>query len=346
MSDSEVQKIRVGLLALPETTSSVLYGLFDLFASVDRDWALITRGEASESPFAPMIVAAETGGFRTANGVHVLPDVSVDEAGTPDVVCVPELLVPPDQDIAGWYPREAEWLRHCHESGSFLGTACSGALLLAEAGLLKGRDATTHWAYCEALARHHPDVDVHPRQALVTAGEGQRMIMVGGGSSWQDLGLYLIARLTSLEQALQLAKIYLIDWHHVGQQPYAVLTRRSQTEDPLIARCQAWLGEHYDESHPVRGMTELSGLSERSFKRRFLKATGMTPMDYVQALRLEEAKQCLETSDLSIEAVAEAVGYEDPGFFGRLFKRKVGITPAQYRRRFGALRQVLPDSAE
>lgn len=343
MSESKNGKIRVGLLALPETTSSVLYGLFDLFSSVDRDWTLITRGQASESPFAPMIVAAEAQAFRTANGVLVKPDVSVADAGTPDIVCVPELLVPPDQDVSGWYPREVAWLRECSQAGSYLGTACSGALLLADAGLLKGREATTHWAYCDALARHHPEVAVRPRQALVIAGDGQRMIMVGGGSSWQDLGLYLIARLTDLERALQVAKIYLIDWHHVGQQPYAVLTRQSQAEDALIARCQSWLGEHYDEDHPVRRMTEISGLSDRSFKRRFRKATGMRPIDYVQALRLEEAKQCLESSDLPVEAIAEAVGYEDPGFFGRLFKRKVGITPAQYRRRFGALRQVLPD---
>lgn len=341
MSGSD-KKIRVGLLALPEVTSSVLYGLFDLFASVDRDWALITLGEAGQSPFLPMVVAAETDGFRTANGVYVRPDVSLDDAGVPEIVCVPELLVAPDQDISGMYDQEAAWLRRCHEAGSYLGAACSGALLIAEAGLLADRDATTHWAYCEALSRHYPDVNVHPRQALVTTGEGQRIVMVGGGSSWQDLGLYLIGRVTGLERAMQVAKIYLIDWHRLGQQPYTVLTCHTQTDDAVIARCQTWLGEHYDAPHPVRGMTELSGLSERSFKRRFQKATGMTPMEYVHALRLEEAKQCLETGDLSIEAVAEAVGYEDAGFFGRLFKRQVGITPAQYRRRFGVLWRLLP----
>ena len=344
MADSSRDKLNVSLLALPETTSSVLYGLFDLFSSVDRDWAMITRGEARESPFAPIIVASDRGGFHTANGVHVLPDATFEERGVPDIVCVPELLVPPDQDIRGWYPREVEWLRQCHQAGSHIGTACSGALLLAEAGLLTGYSATTHWAYCDSLQRHHPEVTVHAHQALVTAGEGQRMVMVGGGSSWQDLGLYLIARLTSLEQALQVAKVYLIDWHQVGQQPYAVLTRQAQVDDALIARCQAWLGEHYDESHPVRRMSNLSGLSERSFKRRFRAATGMSPLDYVQALRLEEAKQHLESGGLSIEAIAEAVGYEDPSFFGRLFRRRVGITPAHYRRRFGALKQVLPDA--
>lgn len=165
--------------------------------------------------------------------------------------------------------------------------------------------------------------------------------MVGGGSSWQDLALYLIARIAGLERALQVAKIYLIDWHHLGQQPYALLTRHSQTEDAVIARCQQWVAEHYDEHSPVREMVWISRLSERSFKRRFVKATGMAPLEYVHALRLEEAKQQLEAGDDPVEVIAEAVGYDGVSFFSRLFRRKVGLTPAQYRRRFGALRRIL-----
>ncbi|WP_038059701.1 DJ-1/PfpI family protein, partial [Thioalkalivibrio sp. ALJT] len=226
------QTLTVAFLAVPESTGSTLYGMYDLFAAVDRDWGLIARGEPAVSPFRPVTVAADTAGFRMANGVHLLPDLDIDQAGCPDVVCVPELLVPPGTDITGRYPREVAWLQTCYEAGSFLGTACSGALMVAEAGLLDGRDATTHWGYCEALAAHYPQVRVHPHQALVTAGDGQRIVMVGGGSSWQDLALFLIARMVGLERALQVAKIYLIDWHHVGQQPYATLMGSAQTEDP------------------------------------------------------------------------------------------------------------------
>lgn len=335
---------KVAFLTMPESTGSTLYGMYDLFAAVDRDWGLITQGKMGMSPFQPLTVAAEPGGFRMANGVHVLPDLSLAQAGVPDIVCVPELLVPPEQDIRGEYPREVAWLRQCYQAGSYLGTACSGALLLAETGLLDGRDATTHWGYCDSLARRYPSVRVHPRQALVTTGEGGRIVMVGGGSSWQDLALFLIARTVGLERALQVAKLYLIDWHHVGQQPYSVLTRSVQTEDAIIARCQQWLGEHYDEAHPVARMAHMSGLSERSFKRHFCQATGMAPMAYVQSLRLEEAKQYLESGDEPIESVAAAVGYEDASFFSRLFRREVGLTPAQYRRRFGGLRGALAES--
>lgn len=334
-------KYSVAFLTIPESTGSTLYGMYDLFAAVGRDWGVITEGQAGDAPFRPFTTAAEAGGFRMANGVYVLPDCTLDDAGIPDIVCVPELLVTPETDITGWYPREVSWLRSCYEHGAYVGTACSGALLVAEAGLLNGEDATTHWGYCDGMAQRYPQVRVHPHRALVTAGEGQRIVMVGGGSSWQDLALFLIARMAGIERALQVSKLYLIDWHHSGQQPYAVLTRHVQNDDAVVAHCQQWLAEHYDEPHPVRSMARMSGLSERSFKRRFRQATGMAPLEYVHTLRLEEAKQWLEGTDTAVEAIVEAVGYEDASFFNRLFRRKVGLTPSQYRRRFGALRRML-----
>src|SRR6185503_3748923 len=103
----------------------------------------------------------------------------------------------------------------------------------------------------------------------------------------------------------------------------------------------AWIADHYPEPSPVAAMVRLSGLPERSFKRRFEQATGMSPLEYVHTLRLEEAKQILEATDMPIEAIANEVGYEDAGFFARLFKRNVDLTPGQYRKRFGAVRRAL-----
>ncbi len=165
--------------------------------------------------------------------------------------------------------------------------------------------------------------------------------MGGGGTSWQDLTLFLIGRFVGLKEAMEVARTYLVDWHDIGQRPFASLLMAKQITDALIGRCQEWVGAHYAEPSPVAAMIKLSGLPERSFIRRFSKATGMLPLDYVHSLRLEEAKQMLETGDLPVEAIANEVGYEDTSFFGRLFRRKVGLTPAQYRRRFGSLRRIL-----
>jgi transcriptional regulator GlxA family with amidase domain len=222
-----------------------------------------------------------------------------------------------------------------------MASACSGAVLLAEAGLLDGLDATIHWAYGETLTTNYPEIRVHPDRALVINGAEQRIVMGGGGTSWQDLTLFLIGRFVGLKEAMEVAKIYLVDWHDSGQRPFASLLMGKQITDALITRCQEWVAVHYAEPSPVAAMTKLAGLPERSFIRRFGKATGMSPLDYVHSLRLEEAKQMLETADLPVEAIANEVGYEDASFFGRLFRRKVGLTPAQYRRRFSSLRRVL-----
>ncbi len=165
--------------------------------------------------------------------------------------------------------------------------------------------------------------------------------MAGGGSTWLDLALYLIARLAGVEAATQVARLNLIDWHSSGQQPFARLARTRQVDDARIASCQAWIAENYMKAAPVTAMAKLSGLAERTFKRRFQLATGMTPLDYVHALRIEEAKQMLEASDMPVEAIAQEVGYEDAAFFGRLFRRKVMLTPVQYRKRFQAMRRSL-----
>jgi len=332
---------RIAILAIPDTSASVLYGMYDLFQSAGRDWQLIVEGQPGPKLFDTAIVAARPGTMRIANDVQVVPDCLLADMDDADLICVPEVAVPPGTPLEGRYDTEVAWLRGCHERGATIATACSGALLLAEGGLLRGEEATTHWAYADAMRTGYTDIRVRTQRAMVKSGEGQRLVMAGGGTSWLDLTLYLIARLTGAETAMQTARVNLVEWHEVGQQPYACLARKSQSEDAVIARCQAWIAAHYHEPAPVASLVRLSGLAERSFKRRFQQATGMSPLEYVHTLRLEEAKQLLETGSDTIEAIANAVGYEDAGFFSRLFRRRVALTPSQYRRRFGAMRRAL-----
>jgi transcriptional regulator GlxA family with amidase domain len=329
------------LLAVPESTASTLYGMFEILESAGRDWQALTHGQPGESRFAPCVVSATGQGYRARNGLRIEPQATLAACPRPDIVAIPDLMIMPDEDVRGRYAAEAAWLCDCYAAGATLASACTGGFVLAEAGLLDGQDVTTHWAYCDVMASRYPEVRMHGNRALVTAGDAQRLVLCGGGTSWHDLALYLIARFVGAEEAIRVARLQLIDWHHVGQQPFASLTRSRQVTDAVIGKCQEWIAEHYDEVSPVAAMARVSGLPERSFKRRFVQATGMSPLEYVHALRLEETKHMLETTELPIEAVANEVGYEDASFFGRLFRRKVGLTPAQYRRRFRSLRTVL-----
>jgi transcriptional regulator GlxA family with amidase domain len=331
----------VTILTLPEVGASTVFGMYDMFMSAGRDWGLLVSGTPGDALIAPRLAARTRAPFAAGNGVMIHPDVALADAGVPDLVCVPELLVPPGEPLEGRFAPEIDYLRRCYDAGAMLATACSGALLLAEGGLLDGHDATTHWAYCDIMERRYPRVRVHSQRALVVSGAEQRLVMAGGGTTWLDLALYLIARLAGPEAAMQVARLNLIDWHAMGQQPFARLACSRQTDDAVIARCQTWIAEHYGESQPVAQMTRLSGLAERSFARRFQQATGMAPLEYVHTLRLEEAKHMLESGEEPVEAVADEVGYEDAAFFSRLFKRKVGLSPLQYRRRFGNLRRSI-----
>ncbi len=332
----------VAILVIPDTTAAVVYGMHDLFVSAGREWGMITEGRPGPELLKPVLVARSTGPLQVCNDIRIDVGTSLEECPSDAVVCVPEVNVPPGTPLGDLYATEIKWLQDRYESGAILAAGCSGAILFAEAGLLDGREATTHWAWCDVMRERFPRVTVHARRALVVTGVGQRLIMAGGGTSWLDLALYLIARIANVEAAMQVARINLIDWHQIGQQPYARLARTRQVEDAVIARCQTWIAEHYREPNPVTHMVRLSGLAERTFKRRFQQATGSSPIEYVHALRLEEAKQILETDpQLPIEAVANEVGYEDAGYFSRLFRREVNLTPSQYRKRFGGLRSSI-----
>ena len=164
----------------------------------------------------------------------------------------------------------------------------------------------------------------------------------GGVSAWHDLAVYLIARFCGYQHAIETAKVYLISGHSEGQSPYSVMTRPMDSADGPISDCQAWIAENYAITKPVEKMIELSGLNARTFYRRFRAASGFTPIEYVQSLRIDVAKQILESGSLAIDDIGASVGYEDAASFRRLFKRHVGQSPAAYRKKFQHISRVSP----
>ena len=338
---SEGPPVRVAILAFPASTASVIYGLYDLFMSAGRDYEYVTGQAPRPGLIRPQVVGAAE--MAIYNGVRIAPEVGLWDLAVPDVLCIPEVVNEPDENIEDRFAAECAWVKHCYEHGAIIATACTGTYMLAACGILHGEEATTHWAFCDALQQRYPDVRVKPRNALVFGGPGQRLVMAGGGTSWLDLGLYLIARTVNIDTAMNTARVNLIDWHHEGQQPFAIVTGTRHSADAVVERCQNWVAEHFHDASPVAGMVALSGLPERTFKRRFKAAAGMAPLEYVHALRLEHAKHLLETTPEPVEGIAVDVGYEDAAFFNRLFRRKVRLTPGQYRRRFGGLRAALQE---
>jgi len=333
------------LLASAETSPSVLYGLYDVLSTAGAIYGEMTSGKTGDEVLDVRIVAATAEPFRCFGGILVEPHDDIDALDEADFIIVCDMYTPIDTPPRGRYEREIDWIKRLYAKGSIVSSVCTGSLVLAEAGLLDGEESSGHWAYRNLFRNYYPKVKLRLGKILCFAGEDDRIVTAGGVTSWQELALYVIAKLSTPEHANQAAKIFILSGHSEGQLPYAVVTHRVQHTDAVIADCQVWIAENYACENPVASMTARSGLKPRTFARRFRVATGDQPMDYVQATRIEEAKQLLEANYANVEDIGHMVGYEDPTFFRRLFKRRVGMTPAAYRKKFTRIAAVAFRSA-
>jgi len=319
--------LHVSIVTLPDATLSTLSGLYDVFALFDT--------VVPESPpFEAEIVAPAHHLVSTASGLPLNAHKTIKEVQHTDIVIIPSLLLANNKWQTGRYPQLVDWLKQMYEQGTTLCSACSGVLVLAETGLLDGCEATLHWAYEKTFRENFPDIQLRLERVLVVSGADQRFIMSGASASWHDLALYLIARYAGPAAAQSIAKFFLLQWHSDGQAPYIVFQEEKDHGDAVILKAQQWMKEHLDSDNPIEEVVLQSGLPDRSFKRRFSKATGHSPIVYMQNLRVEAAKQQLESGDRAVDEISYSIGYEDPAFFRRLFKRTTGLTPGAYRKKF------------
>ena len=322
------------VVVTPETGTAGSFIIMDLLAAVGTLWETLHGDDPRPAFFLPRLVSIDGQPYRDLHGITIHPHGSFEDFPNPDIVMIPELAIDPWKPLPNSFSAVADWIKSAHQQGALVASLCSGSMLLSETGLLEGEDATSHWGYCDAISSRHPGIRMRKERVLVPAGEGHRLITTGGFASWHDLLLYLVGRLAGPEEARRLAKLFLLDWHADGQLPYAALTVGMRHNDSLVTASQVWVADNYAVPNPVAEMAAQSGLTERSFLRRFKRATGQSPIQYVQTLRIEEAKQIIETSDAPLDDVAAQVGYTEPSAFRRMFMRLVGVSPAAYRRRF------------
>jgi len=330
---TRTRPLHVSLVAIPDAVISTLTGIYDVLGS----FRMLARTDPSlpeNPPFAVDIVGLERGSVPLASGVPVEARRAIAEIEATDIIIVPSILLGPDGWVAGRYPGIVDWAERMHRNGASICSACSGVFLLAETGLFDGQETTVHWGYADAFARAYPRIPLSPDKVLVVSGEREELITSGASMTWHDLVLYLISRHVGATAAQSVARSFALQWHHDGLAPYIVFEGRKDHGDAAVADAQAWLSTHFAVGSPVEEMVRRSKLAERTFKRRFTEATGFSPIDYVQRLRIEDAKRRLERTEASADAISWEVGYEDAAFFRRLFKRVTGMTPGAYRRRF------------
>jgi transcriptional regulator GlxA family with amidase domain len=317
---------------LPDAAVSTISGIYDVMSSsgsLNTDAAV-----PGAAPFRVEIVGEAVGPLGLASGIPIQVQRSIDDVDRSDIVIEPSVQLAAPVWQCGRYPRLVEWLTAMHGRGATLCSACSGLFLLAETGLFDGKDATVHYDYARAFTKAFPAVPIHPERVLVMSGQREELISSGASMSWHDLVLYLMARYAGSTMAQAVARLFALQWHQDGLTPYMIFEGRSDHGDEFIKAAQEWVSAHFSVANPVEEMIKRSGLAERTFKRRFTAATGLAPIAYVQRLRVEDAKRRLERTHASIDEISWKVGYEDPAFFRRLFKRTVGLAPGAYRKRF------------
>ncbi|MER5214555.1 GlxA family transcriptional regulator [Streptomyces sp. NPDC002838] len=309
---------------------TVLVVLFDDVQSLDVTGPVeVFAGAEKHTPGTYRIRTASPDGapVRTSGGLTLVPDGALTDAPGPHT-----LLVPGGQGTRRPNPRLTDWLREHGPRAERLVSVCTGAILLAEAGLLDGRRATTHWAYCDKLARDHPAIEVDAEPIYVRDGH---VSTSAGVTSGIDLALALVEEDLGRDAALAVARHLVVFLRRPGNQAQFSTQLAAQTaqREPL-REVQRWISEHPADDLTVESLAGRARLSPRHFARAFLAETGMTPGRYVDRVRLEHARRLLEDTGDGVEEISRASGYGTPEAMRRAFVKALGAAPAEYRRRF------------
>lgn len=275
-----------------------------------------------------VVKTASSGGgvIRSDSGLRITPDFDIWQAPTPHTIVVPGGFGTEDGQ-----PELVDWLRKTAPKATRVVSVCSGAFLLAEAGLLDGKKATTHWLACDQLAARYPAIDVDPDPIFVRDGN---IATSAGVTSGIDLALALVEEDLGRDVALTIARHLVMFLRRPGNQTQFSAQLVAQAESRPLREVQRWITENPAEHLTVEVLAEKTNLSPRQFARVFTAETGMSPGRYVDRIRLEAARRKLEDSKATIAKIATDCGYGTTETMRRAFIRSLGVSPAEYRRRF------------
>ena len=301
-------KISVGICEYPSALKSAVYGLEEMFLLANR----VCREQGMEVLFEPVIIPHDEL-IEDSFTVVLLPPASID-----DYYLVPEAKL-------------IEWLRKQYSQGAVLSSACAGGFILAATNLLGKREVTTHWALAETFTRMFTEIPLNSNKILVDHGD---IITAGGMMSWLDLGFELVSKYSSPRVVRQLGKTLVVDTAQREQSYYQQFKPSFAHGDLVIVSVQQIMHQSYTEQLSIQQLAKLANLTERTMQRRFLKATGYNPNQYLQRLRVQNACDYLESTKRSFEWIANQVGYEDISACRKVFINIVGLTPREFRKRF------------
>lgn len=319
----------VTILGFNHALSSALTGALDIFALAGVSWQRI-HGQTAQPRFHVQLASFNGLPITCTNQLIVTPHVAIEDVRETDLLLIPTI----GGDISSVINDNQHlfiYMRKLHKLGADIAGNCTGNFLLAEAGLLDDMTATTHWGYAEQFRERFPHVTLHEDRMITNK---DNVFCAGGGVAWFDLAILLIERYCGHQVATDTAKAHVMDLGRTHQSVYASTRRKKFHQDAIILSAQDYIEENYPHTITVTELARIANMTERTFSRRFKRATDLSPGQYLQAIRLEQARKLLESSTLSLDNIVQQVGYDDLSSFSRLFKRECGVSPSQYRSKF------------
>ncbi len=316
----------IAILAYEDAVLSSISGALDML-NVANGYLMSIGKEAF---FNVELVSDDKGDVQLSGPARLHCAKSLDEATDADIILVPAFNGQADA-VLGKNARSIAWLKEQYAAGKEIASLCYGAYFLAEAGLLKGKACTSHWLAIPDLRIRYTDIELLP-DILMTDKDG---IYTSGGAllSW-NLVLYLIEKFVSHEVAIGVSKMFNIDLDKGKQSHFTVFHGQRSHEDEGILAAQNFIESRYGEPISVDQIAAQAHMSKRNFIRRFKAATGNTPIEYIQRVKIEAAKKALEKSGGDVNSVMYDAGYNDVKTFRKVFRQVTGMTPQDYRRKF------------
>jgi transcriptional regulator GlxA family with amidase domain len=321
------------LLVFDNCNATSVTAFADVLGVANQLWK---RRQPDAAPlFTWRLVSPDGRAVTTSVGLKLDVDGGLPR-GEADVVYIPACHFTDEarllREIDAVADRTRAWLVRHHRGGGWLAAGCSGAFVLGRCGLLDGKVATTSWWLAALFRREFPRAHLRADD-LVTTGE--RLLCAGPVNAHFNLALRLVEEFGGRDLALACAKVLLIDANRPSQRPYVMLQDQLRHTDELVVRAQEWMQRHLvGDDFSIATVARAVGASPRNLIRKFKRAHGTTPIGYAQVLRIDLAKNLLETTALDLGAILERIGYQDAASFRRLFKQKTSLTPRDYRRRF------------
>lgn len=224
-----------------------------------------------------------------------------------------------------------DWISHQYKTGAEIASMCSGAFILAATGIIDGRSCSTHWSFADTFRNRFPKVNLHSDK-LITDEKG--IYTNGGAYSFLNLVLYLVEKYYDRQTAIYCSKVFQIEIERSSQSAFAIFTGQKQHSDAMVQEAQDYLENNIYEKISVENLSAKFAIGRRNFDRRFIKATGNTPVEYAQRVKIESAKKALENTRKNISEVMYEVGYSDVKAFREVFRKVTGISPLEYKHKY------------